>query len=111
MISMTELQEEMNHIKEISTEIEEIAGRMIDTLKDRLKAMDIVMEFNQEVRKLVAKAGFDPVYGARPLRRALQNNVEDILSEEILSGKITAGNKYICKVENSKIMIEKINDD
>lgn len=94
-----------------STEIEEIAGRMIDTLKDRLKAMDIVMEFNQEVRKLVAKAGFDPVYGARPLRRALQNNVEDILSEEILSGKITAGNKYICKVENSKIMIEKINDD
>jgi ATP-dependent Clp protease ATP-binding subunit ClpC len=78
---------------------------MIDTLRDRLSAMDIEMTFDDEVKKLVAKAGFDPVYGARPLRRALQNKVEDMLSEEILSGNITAQNKYICSVSDEHITV------
>ena len=86
-------------------EIEEIAGRMIDTLKARLKAMDIEMEFDSQVKKLVAKAGFDPIYGARPLRRALQNKVEDKLSEEILQGKIKAGGKYRCEVVGEELEV------
>ena len=91
-----------------STEIEEIAGGMIETLKDRLKAMDIEIEFDEGVRKLVAKAGFDPIYGARPLRRALQNKVEDMLSEEILGGKVAANGQYVCKVENNEVVIEQV---
>ena len=83
-------------------EIEEIAGRMIETLRQRLTAMDIDMEFTPEVKKLVAKAGFDPVYGARPLRRALQNKVEDKLSEEILEGKVKAGGRYLCEAEGEE---------
>ena len=90
-----------------SDEIKEIAGRMIATLKERLKAMDIDMSFDDSIGELVAKAGFDPVYGARPLRRALQNKVEDILSEEILSGRVTAGNKYVCREENGEAKILK----
>ena len=89
-----------------SDEIEAIADRMIDTLTDRLKAMNISMSFSDEVKKLVAKAGFDPVYGARPLRRALQNKVEDMLSEEILSGNITSGGKYICRVSGDAVTVE-----
>ena len=93
-----------------SAEIEEIAGRMIDTLKARLKAMDMEVDFGDDVTKLVAKAGFDPVYGARPLRRALQNKVEDKLSEEILSSKILPGKKYVCRVENGEaVLIEENN--
>ena len=88
-----------------SDEIEEIAGRMIGVLTDRLKAMDIEMEFDEQVKKLVAKAGFDPVYGARPLRRALQNKVEDKLSEEILQGRIKAGGKYRCEVVEGEVEV------
>ena len=87
-------------------EIEEIAGRMIETLRQRLTAMDIDMEFTPEVKKLVAKAGFDPVYGARPLRRALQNKVEDKLSEEILEGKIKAGGRYLCEAEGEEAIFK-----
>lgn len=90
-----------------SVEIEAIAGRMIDTLKERLRSMNIEMSFDDEIKVLVAKAGFDPVYGARPLRRALQSKVEDMLSQEILSGKIVAGEKYICKAENGEAIIVK----
>lgn len=88
-------------------EIQEIAGRMIDTLISRLKAMDIEIEFDKGVSELVAKAGFDPIYGARPLRRALQSKVEDMLSEEILSGRVVAGEKYICKAKNDKAVVVK----
>ena len=86
-----------------SEEIEEIAGRMIDTLKNRLRAMDIDVAFTDEIKKLVAKAGFDPVYGARPLRRALQNKVEDKLSEEILSARLLPGKKYVCDVKDEEV--------
>ena len=87
-------------------ETQEITARMIDTLGERLRTMDIEMDFDDEVKKLVAKAGFDPVYGARPLRRALQNNVEDKLSEEILEGKVKSGGKYICRVVNDQVVFE-----
>ncbi len=87
-------------------EIESIADRMIDTLRDRLKAMDIDIEFDNQVKKLVAKAGFDPVYGARPLRRALQNKIEDKLSEEILEGKIKPTYAYICHVKDEEVVFK-----
>ena len=48
----------------------------------------------------IGKAGFDPVYGARPLRRAIQQQIEDKLSEEMLEGKFSAGNKYTCVYED-----------
>ena len=85
-------------------EIEEIAGRMLDALKERLKAMDIEMDFDDEVKKLVSEAGFDPVYGARPLRRAIQSKIEDKLSEEILQGKVKSGGKYRCRVINDDVV-------
>ena len=92
-------------------EIEEIAGRMLDALKERLKAMDIEMDFDDEVKKLVSEAGFDPVYGARPLRRAIQSKIEDKLSEEILHGKVKSGGKYRCEVKEGAVELGSLNQD
>ncbi len=88
-------------------EISLIAKRMLNELQKRLKTMDIEMSFSDEVTELVADAGFDRVYGARPLRKALQNSIEDKLSEEILAGSVSAGNKYRCTVINGEAKFEK----
>lgn len=78
-------------------DIKEIARRMIKTLKNRVHDMGIELSFDDSAIEKIADEGFDPVYGARPLRRAIQSEIEDKLSEEMLDGRITSGNKYICK--------------
>ena len=77
-------------------EIHEIAARMLNKTAERLKDMEIEMSFSPEVVELVSNAGFDPVYGARPLRRAIQSKIEDKLSEKMLDSSISAGKKYVC---------------
>ncbi len=81
-------------------DINEIAKRMLDSLSKRVKELDICLEFSQEAVEAIGKAGFDPIYGARPLRRAIQQRIEDKLSEEMLEGKLESGKNYICKYEN-----------
>ena len=73
-------------------DIQKIAGLMLSSLTQRLSASnEISAEFTEAAVKKIAAAGFDPVYGARPLRRAIQNEIEDLLSEEIIDGKVKAG--------------------
>ena len=88
-------------------EIGEIALVMLETLKTRLLQNDITVEVDESAVKLLAKAGFDPVYGARPLRRAITTRVEDLFAEEMLDGKISKGDNVIIKAENDEIKIEK----
>ncbi|MBR3780494.1 MAG: ATP-dependent Clp protease ATP-binding subunit [Clostridia bacterium] len=83
-------------------DINEIARRMLSGLSKRVKELDFELEFSDEAVEEIGKAGFDPVYGARPLRRAIQQKIEDKLSEEMLEGKLVAGNKYVCTVENGE---------
>ncbi len=83
-------------------DINEIARRMLSGLSKRVKELDFELEFSDEAVDEIGKAGFDPVYGARPLRRAIQQQIEDKLSEEMLEGKLLSGRKYICNVENGK---------
>ena len=78
-------------------DIKEIARRMLKTLKNRVHDMGIELSFDDSAIEKIVDEGFDPVYGARPLRRAIQSEIEDKLSEEMLDGRITSGNKYICK--------------
>ena len=68
-----------------------IAGLMVGSVAQRLKERGIALSWNDNVLQYLAKEGFDPTYGARPLRRAIQRMVEDDLSEEILSGRIKLG--------------------
>ena len=84
-------------------EIHEIASRMLKQTSERLKTMEIEMSFSPEVVTMVADAGFDPVYGARPLRRAIQTKVEDKLSEQILEGSVAAKHEYECVLENGEV--------
>ena len=86
------------------TEIGEIAARMLDQTKARLQSMEITMDFSQAVIDMVADEGFDPVYGARPLRRAIQTKIEDPLSEQILEGTVAAKHSYVCELENGGVV-------
>ena len=68
--------------------IEQIAGNMLGELAGRLKNVGVQMDWTEAAVKQLASVGFDPVYGARPLRRAIVSHVEDMLSEELLAGKL-----------------------
>ena len=85
-------------------DIREIAVRMLDTLKARLKGLDMDVEFLPEAVDEIAKQGFDPVYGARPLRRAIQTKIEDKLSEQILEGRLQKGHPAECTYENGEFV-------
>ncbi|MDO5397918.1 MAG: ATP-dependent Clp protease ATP-binding subunit [bacterium] len=71
--------------------IESIAELMLNSLKQRLSENGITISFTETAVKEIAKKGFDPVYGARPLRRAIQNEIEDMLSEKIIDGELKSG--------------------
>ena len=79
---------------------------MLNTLSERVKGMDITVTFDDGAAEKIADAGFDPVYGARPLRRAIQTEIEDKLSEEMLEGKVKAGESYVCKADESGFVFE-----
>ena len=83
-------------------EIYLIAEKMLDTLKQRMENIGIAISFDTTAIKAVSDAGFDDVYGARPLRRAIQNKIEDPLSELILDGTIKSGDRVICGFENDE---------
>ena len=93
--------------KLVTEDIKEIAKRMLSALTKRVAAMGITIEFDENAVEKIADAGFDPVYGARPLRRAIQSKIEDKLSEEILEGKINANETCICKADGDGFVFEK----
>jgi ATP-dependent Clp protease ATP-binding subunit ClpC len=73
---------------------------MIARVETQLKAKDMAIELTPNARKLIARRGFDPVLGARPLRRTIQREIEDQLSEKILFGEVEAGQIVIVDVED-----------
>ena len=85
-------------------DIREIAGRMLKTLQKRLSEIGVSAEFTEAAVAEIAKEGFDPIYGARPLRRAIQTKLEDRLSELMLEGKVHAGNQVVCNFENGEFI-------
>lgn len=83
-------------------EIIQIVDLMIANLEDRLKAKDMGIELTSAAKLLLAKRGYDPVLGARPLRRTIQREIEDALSEKILFGDIKAGEIILIDVAPAK---------
>ncbi len=79
-------------------QIKEIAARLLGNLQKRIAAMDIHVSFANEAVEKIADAGFDEVYGARPLKRAIQSRIEDTLSEAMLRGEVKAQHSYTCRV-------------
>ncbi|MBQ9994573.1 MAG: ATP-dependent Clp protease ATP-binding subunit, partial [Clostridia bacterium] len=80
-------------------DIREIASRMLRTLGKRIEAIGLKLTIGEGVDKAIAKVGFDPVYGARPLRRAIQSRIEDPLSEKMLEGAFKEGDTVLVSMD------------
>lgn len=87
-------------------DISKIVIIMTKDLINRLDALGIKLELTEESIKFISKAGFDVEYGARPLKRAIQRELEDELSEEILLGAIKKGYTVIAEVEDNRIVFK-----
>lgn len=89
-------------------DVKGIVALMLKELKNRLaKQMDITLTYGDTVKNFIFEKGYDKKYGARPLKRAIQNNIEDSLAEEILSGKIQASDKVSMTVVEGKVVFTK----
>ncbi|WP_088044584.1 ATP-dependent protease ATP-binding subunit ClpC [Bacillus sp. EAC] len=85
--------------------IKEIVHLMVNSLTKRLKEQEIDLELTDTAIDKIADEGFDPEYGARPLRRAIQKQVEDRLSEELLKGTVEKGQKVVLDVRENEYVI------
>lgn len=90
---------EKPHLKEIVT-------LMAEELKKRLAEQEIYLEFTEAAKEKIAAEGYDPEYGARPLKRAIQKLIEDRLSEELLKGAIEKGQSIVLDIENGEITVQ-----
>lgn len=88
-------------------DIQKITRIELDKLVSRLGEMKYKITYDETLVEYLAKVGYDELYGARPLKRAIQDKVEDLLSEEVLTGKMIEGKSYKLLVEEDNIKLEK----
>jgi ATP-dependent Clp protease ATP-binding subunit ClpA len=81
---------------------------MLDNVKERIEALEIGMVVEDDAISLLAEQGYDPVYGARPLRRLIQSTVGDSVAEKLLEGEIKAGDSVTVAVKDGKIKVESL---
>ncbi len=86
--------------------IHSIVDLMIDMVRAELDDHKISLEITEAVRDYLSEKGYDPVFGARPLRRLIQNEIEDKLSEEVLGGRLNAGETAYIDVEDGEVVIK-----
>ena len=92
-------------------EIRQIADLIIDRLAGRAKSQTgIILKVKPAVRDYIAQKGFDPKFGARPLKRAVQSEIEDALSEEILQGGVKKGKTIFCDYQDGKVTFRQAPD-
>jgi ATP-dependent Clp protease ATP-binding subunit ClpB len=84
-------------------QIRAIAGLQVNILRRRLEDRDISMQLTDEALDLLGEAGFDPVYGARPLKRAIQTQLENPLAQEILAGRFGPGDAIQVDVRDGQL--------
>jgi ATP-dependent Clp protease ATP-binding subunit ClpB len=104
----------INRLDEIITfhpltkkEIEKIIDLQIDLVTNRLAGKNIIATVSDEVKKMIAKKGYDPNFGARPLKRVIQNEILDPLAMEIIESRIKPGDKIKIETEKNKIVFKK----
>jgi ATP-dependent Clp protease ATP-binding subunit ClpC len=91
-------------------QIGEIARLLLDRTARRLKAQGIEIEFTEEAVGLIAEEGFDPEFGARPLRRTIQRRVDNELASMVLSGSLTPGDKVVVHTEDGNLGFEVLDE-
>lgn len=90
---------EKDHLREIVT-------LMVNELVERLEEQEIALEITDAAKDRITDEGYDPDYGARPLRRAIQKHVEDRLSEALLKGTVLTGGKVVVDVEDGELVVK-----
>jgi ATP-dependent Clp protease ATP-binding subunit ClpC len=90
-------QEDIKKITDI--ELKKLVARLVD--------MKYNISYDESLVEYLSKIGFDELYGARPLKRAIQDKVEDLLSEEVLTGKMIEGKTYLIKVVDEQVVVQK----
>ena len=103
----------LNRIDEVATfrtlsheNITKIVDIEMIKINETLKDKNLFIELSDDARSWIAKEGFDPAYGARPLRRVIQKHIEDTLSEEFLRGKFTEGGTILVKLAGDELIFE-----
>jgi ATP-dependent Clp protease ATP-binding subunit ClpC len=91
-------------------DIKKIVKIEIEKLKNRLNELNYNISYDETLIDLISKAGFDEMYGARPLKRAIQDKVEDLISEEILKSNIVQNETYLLVVKDENIVLEKVKE-
>jgi ATP-dependent Clp protease ATP-binding subunit ClpB len=84
-------------------EIKKIISLMLDEIRNRLEERKIELEMTPEAEDLVAREAYDPVYGARPLKRYLQHNIETNLARKMIGGELKDGQKVVVTVRDSTL--------
>jgi len=88
-------------------DLRKIVDLMLNNVIKRLEEKEIYVEVTDSAKEHMTKEGFDPIYGARPLRRVIQRALEDNLSEAIIAGKVKVGDKVLVDVEDGKLVFNK----
>jgi ATP-dependent Clp protease ATP-binding subunit ClpC len=88
-------------------DIKKITDIELKKLMNRLNEMKYTITYDETLVEYLSKIGFDELYGARPLKRAIQDKVEDLLSEEVLTGKMIEGKSYVIKVIDENVVVQK----
>ena len=88
-------------------DIKKITVIELSKLGKRLEEMKYKIKFDDTLIDYLSKVGYDEMYGARPLKRAIQDKVEDLISEEVLIGNMVEGKSYLIKVENDEVKVQK----
>jgi ATP-dependent Clp protease ATP-binding subunit ClpC len=87
-------------------DVKKIVVVEVDKLRKRLHGLGYTINFDQSVIDYVTKVGFDEIYGARPLKRAIQEKIEDYVSDEVLKGNIKLEGNYTIKIEGEQVLID-----
>lgn len=87
--------------------IVKIAGKLLENTAARMAQQGIILAADEDAVAALAKDGFDAQYGARPLRRAIQNTVEDAVAEQMLEGTLQSGDTAHVRLRDGKVVIEK----
>ena len=87
-------------------EVKQIVKLEIDKLFERLTNLKYQMVYDETILDLISEVGFDETYGARPIKRAIQDKIEDFISEEVLKGNINESDRYLIYCEDNVVKLK-----
>ena len=91
-------------------EIRQIAARLMDQVVEWLRPAGLEASYDDALLDHLAESGFDPDYGARPLRRAIQSQIEDLAAMELLEGHVKKGEHVLFTLRDGEVLLEKAED-